>query len=185
MKKFFFIFLVLLALPTISRGESVFELELECAQRTLRSGRANYISVQFAQFQEVALLYLREKQQNTRDTMRINRHWLDTQALNMADFLSLYYMSFVNDTLTGEDYEVLRLIFRDVSLSTPCFYDANERITLQFVLPEESKITPFSLDTDWPKAYQKIQNELLESKYKWIVEQYQDIRKKLSCSNEN
>ena len=130
MKKFFFIFLLLLALPTISRGESVFELELECAQRTLRSGRANYISVQFAQFQEVALLYLREKQQNTRDTMRINRHWLDIQALNMADFLSLYYMSFVNDTLTGEDYEVLRLIFRDVSLSTPCFYDANERITL-------------------------------------------------------
>ena len=175
MKKFFFIFLVFMALPTISWGESVFELELECAQRTLRSGRANYISVQFAQFQEVALLYLREKQQNT----------LDTQALNMADFLSLYYMSFVNDTLTGEDYEVLRLIFRDVSLSTPCFYDANERITLQFVLPEESKITPFSLDTDWTKAYQKIQNELLESKYKWIVEQYQDIRKKLSCSNED
>ena len=114
MKKFLFLLLVLLSLPTMSRGDSVFELELECAQRTLHSGRSNYVLLQFAQFQEAALLYLQDKQQHTRDAARINREWLDVQALNMSDFLSLYYMGFVNDNLSSEEHEVLQTIFRDV-----------------------------------------------------------------------
>lgn len=97
MKKLLLLLLVLLTLPAVARRDSVFELELECAQRTLRCGRATYVSVQFALFQEAALLYLQEKQQSTRDTARINRRWLDLQAFNMTDFLSLYYVSFVND----------------------------------------------------------------------------------------
>ena len=180
MKKFLFLLLVLLSLPTMSRGDSVFELELECAQRTLHSGRSNYVQLQFAQFQEAALLYLQDKQQHTRDAARINREWLDVQALNMSDFLSLYYMGFVNDNLSSEEHEVLQTIFRDVSLTTPCFYDENERNVLRFVLPDESRITPFSLDTDWEKAYKKVRKELTSSKYEWLLQQYLALRKQLS-----
>lgn len=175
-------FLLLLSLPQVAMADSVFELELECAQRTIRSGRTNYISLQFAQFQESALLYLQEKQLHTRDTARINRRWLDQQALDMADFLSIYYISFVNDTLSAEDHEVLRLIFRDASLSTPCFYDANERNTLQFLTPEEKSVTPFSLDTDWTKAIAKLRSELMTGTFQWLPRQYDEMRRKLSVT---
>ena len=184
MKKLLLLLLVLLTLPAVARRDSVFELELECAQRTLRCGRATYVSVQFALFQEAALLYLQEKQQSTRDTARINRRWLDLQAFNMTDFLSLY-VSFVNDQLSIEDHEILRLMFRDVSLSTPCFYDDNERVALRFVFPDESLVTPFSLDTDWQKAYEKVQSELKDSKYKKLLQQYESVRKELNCSSED
>ena len=66
MKKLLLLLLVLLTLPAVARRDSVFELELECAQRMLRCGRATYVSLQFALFQEAALLYLQEKQQSTR-----------------------------------------------------------------------------------------------------------------------
>lgn len=45
MKKLLLLLLVLLTLPAVARRDSVFELELECAQRTLRCGRATYVSV--------------------------------------------------------------------------------------------------------------------------------------------
>lgn len=61
MKKLLLLLLVLLTLPAVARRDSVFELELECAQRMLRCGRATYVSLQFALFQEAALLYLQEK----------------------------------------------------------------------------------------------------------------------------
>lgn len=183
MKKLLLLLLVLLTLPAVARRDSVFELELECAQRTLRCGRATYVSLQFALFQEAALLYLQEKQQSIRDTARINRRWLDLQAFNMTDFLSLYYVSFVNDQLSIEDHEILRLMFRDVSLSTPCFYDDNERVALRFVFPDESLVTPFSLDTDWQKAYEKVQSVLKDSKYKKLLQQYESVRKELNCSS--
>lgn len=183
MKKLLLLLLVLLTLPAVARRDSVFELELECAQRMLRCGRATYVSLQFALFQEAALLYLQEKQQSIRDTTRINRRWLDLQAFNMTDFLSLYYVSFVNDQLSIEDHEILRLMFRDVSLSTPCFYDDNERVALRFVFPDESLVTPFSLDTDWQKAYEKVQSELKDSKYKKLLQQYESVRKELNCSS--
>lgn len=186
MRKFLLLLLVLLSLPAMSRGDSVFELELECAQRTLYSGRSNYVLLQFAQFQEVALLYLQDKQQHTRDAARINSEWLDVQALNMSDFLSLYYMGFVSDTLTSDEHEVLQQIFSDASLSCPYFYDENERNVLRFVLPEESRITPFSLDTDWEKAYKKVRKKLTSSKYEWLLQQYLALRKQLSgCEDDD
>ncbi len=180
MKKFLLFLLVLLSFPAMSRGESVFEMELECAQRTLHSGRSNYVLLQFAQFQEAALLYLQDKQQHSRDAARINREWLDVQALNMSDFLSLYYIGFVNDSISSEEHKILQLIFRDVSLTSPCFYDENERNVLRFVLPDESRLTPFSLDTDWEKAYKKVCKELTLSKYQWLLQQYWALRKQLS-----
>ena len=185
MKKILLLLLVLLSLPATSRGESVFDLELECARRTLHCGRASYVLLQFAQFQEAALLYLQDKQQHTRDVARINREWLDVQALNMSDFLSLYYMGFVDENISSEEHEVLQLIFRDASLTSPCFYDDNEEKVLRFVVPDESRITPFSLDTDWKTAYQKVRKELNQSKFQWLLQQYLAMRKQLSgCDND-
>lgn len=185
MKKILLLLLVLLSLPATSRGESVFDLELECARRTLHCGRTNYVLLQFAQFQEAALLYLQDKQQHTRDVARINREWLDVQALNMSDFLSLYYMGFVDENISSEEHEVLQLIFRDASLTSPCFYDDNEEKVLRFVAPDESSITPFSLDTDWKTAYQKVKKELNQSKFQWLLQQYLAMRKQLSgCDND-
>ena len=155
MKKFLLFLLVLLSFPAMSRGESVFEMELECAQRTLHSGRSNYVLLQFAQFQEAALLYLQDKQQHSRDAARINREWLDVQALNMSDFLSLYYIGFVNDSISSEDTKFCSLFLEMYLSQVRVFMTRMRENVLRFVLPDESRLTPFSLDTDWEKAYKK------------------------------
>ena len=71
----------------------------------------------------------------------------------------------------------------DVSLSTPRSSDDNERVAMRFVCPDESLVTPFSLDTDWQKAYEKVQSELKDSKYKKLLQQYEAVRKELNCSS--
>lgn len=185
-RKLLFLLLALCTLPAAAKGDSVFSLELECAQRTLRCNHANYVAVQFSRFQATALLYLQEKQQHCKDTTRTNARWLDEQALDMADFLSLYHMCFVSESLTDEDRALLRLTFRDASLSSPCFYDVNEERVLQFLnTEEETSLTPFSLDTDWHKANAKVNAELRDSKFDWLPRAYQALRQRLMDGQED
>ena len=44
------------------------------------------------------------------------------------------------------------MMFTDASISNPMFEDTDQETTLAFI-KDGGELTPFSIDTDWQKAY--------------------------------
>jgi len=128
----------------------------ESASRTVNNPMSDYTSLRLAQFKKTALTYMRQKAE-TSDTL-INVSLLDYQAYYLNQFITTYLKQVIRygaEEQQGMRQNVIKL-FVKASLDCPMWNDPNIELTQSYIGDNE-ELTPFSLDTDWQKAYEEVQ----------------------------
>lgn len=156
--------------PMSLSAQHVFELEVANCGRLLRNPNVAYVQQRMAYFQQQALAYLAE---HAVDSLPAQRHRvLDEQAYHLADFLRLFHQVRSHTALAEAQQELWVQRFSQASLDCPLFYDDAHPQTLDFITRQT--FTPFSLDTDWEKAFHRIFQQLGQTaETRSIVEQFQ------------
>lgn len=155
---FFALLLLLSATAPQARAQEVYNLVLENATRIVNSPTANFTQTRVAQFKLTALVYMKKKAFETK--AEVSSELLNTQAYYLSEFLSLFFDELLKDRkATAETRKKVLFLFMDASLSNPLFGDTDEDTT-QAYIKEGSEITPFSLDTDWEKAYAAAKSQI-------------------------
>lgn len=155
-----FLIILLLALTGFSgiRAQEVYNMVLDNATRIVNSPTSNFSQTQIAQFKRTALIYMKSKAFELADS--IPSDFLDTQAYYMSEFVTLFFNELIKTKKLSEDKRKERImLFMDASVSCPMFKDPDEETTLSFIT-SGGELTPFSLDTDWIRAYNLVQSQL-------------------------
>ena len=151
MKHIFILVLGLILGTANAEAQDVYNLVLDSATRIINNPTSNFTNVQIAQFKRTALTYMKSKALEISDT--IPSALLDTQAYYMSEFITLFIDDIVKSKRLSDDKRKQRiLMFTDASISNPLFNDPDKDTTMSFMI-DGNELTPFSLDTDWHKAY--------------------------------
>lgn len=151
MKHIFILVLGLILGTANAEAQDVYNLVLGSATRIINNPTSNLTNVQIAQFKRTALTYMKSKALEISDT--IPSALLDTQAYYMSEFITLFIDDIVKSKRLSDDKRKQRiLMFTDASISNPLFNDPDKDTTMSF-MTDGNELTPFSLDTDWHKAY--------------------------------
>lgn len=142
-----------------AKAQEVYNYVLNNATRTVNNPIANFTQTQLAQFKRTALVYLRDKARQESDT--ISSLFLDTQAYYLSEFVELYIEDVLKSRkMNNEERNKRILVFTDASISNPLFNDSDQDTTLSFIKSGGEEITPFSLDTDWEKAFYAAKSQI-------------------------
>lgn len=148
------IFLLLLTFCSFAlnaRSQEVYNLVLENATKVVNSPTSGYAQAQIAQFKRTALLYMKKKAFERTDT--VPAKFLNTQAYYMSEFLGLFFNVILKDNKSDASARKEKImLFMDASAMNPLYNDEDKETTMAFV-NDGGELTPFSLDTDWQKAY--------------------------------
>lgn len=147
----FFSLLLLCLSAAAAQAQEVYDFVLENAARVANSPGSSFAQAKIAQFKHTALVYLRAKAEETMP--QVSGDFLDEQASCMSEFIALFVQDArKSKSRTDEERRGRIQLFTDASLSNPLFRDADTR-TVHAFIDDGSDIMPFSLDTDWVKAY--------------------------------
>ena len=150
--------LVVALFPVSSHAQDVFNTVLKNAERIVSSPTSSFTNVRINQFKCTGLRYIRKKAPEIQDN--VSADFLDIQAFYMTEFLALFFKEILkNKNLPEETRKKKILLFMDASCSNPLFNDKDEK-TVKAYINADNEITPFSLDTDWQKAYTAVQAQL-------------------------
>lgn len=161
-------FLSLSLLPL--SAQQVFQFELESSVRIMRNPNAGFLATRLAFFQNTALIYL--QQQSAKSATAATPKWLDNQAYHLADFLAIYHVLLTDESLGEQETPRIKTLFREATLAFPYFEDS-DAAALRFVDNPNADTTPFSLDTDWEKAFHSIFDKKETSPYRKQFEDFQ------------
>lgn len=153
------------------QAQEVFHFELESSVRTMRNPMVGLVASRVAGFQHCALLYLQSKASH--ETKATDFKWLDNQAYHLADFLALYQALITDEAISSDEQKSIKAAFKEATLAYPCFFDEDENTALQHVNCVGSDLTPFSLDTDWEKAFHSIFETFHQQNYTRQLEVFQ------------
>lgn len=144
--------------PATLRAQEVYNYMLENATRTVNTPSSSFTQTRVAQFKLTVLIYMKRKATETMPT--VTENFLNTQAYYFSEFLSLFFDEILKDRRAKDEKRREKIhLFMDASLSNPLFNDPDEETTLSYI-KEGSELTPFSLDTDWEKAYAAVKDNL-------------------------
>lgn len=138
-----------------SRSQQVYNMVFESATRTVNNPMSDYTQLRLAQFKKTALTYLRQKAEIA-DTV-LNISLLDCQAYYLQQFITSYLKQVIRysgEHQNGMRQAVIKLFIKS-SLDCPLWKDSDVETTHSYIGDAE-ELTPFSLDTDWQKAYQEV-----------------------------
>lgn len=143
--------IMLLANMAKARAQDVYNYVLNNATNIVNSPTSGFTQTQIAQFKRTALIYLKQKAFEQRDTVTVE--FLNTQAFYLSEFIALFFDEIIKSKKLDEEKRRERiLLFMDASVSNPLFVDLDEGMTMSFIT-SGGEITPFCLNTDWEKAY--------------------------------
>lgn len=150
--------LALLLAPNTLKAQEVYNMVLENATQTVNSPSKSFTQVKIAQFKRTALVYLKKKAfENSKE---VKEEFLNTQAYYLSEFIFLFFTQILKDhKLSDEERRKKIYLFMDASLSNPLFNDPDTETTQSYI-KEGSELTPFSLDTDWQKAWHAAKSQL-------------------------
>ena len=159
MKKVITILLLTLSLaPAAAGAQNVYNFVLENAQRTVDNPTVNFTQTRIAQSKVTALRFMRQTGLEKRPGS--DERWLDVQAYYLSEFLTLFFKELVSsDPLSSDERKAHILRFTEATMENPLFEQVDEETALAY-LKEAGEITPFSLNTDWEKAYNYLNTHL-------------------------
>lgn len=141
-------------------AQEVYNLVLENATKMVNTPTTNFTQTRISQFKRTSLVYMKRKAIETMPT--VTEEFLNTQAYYLSEFLSLFFDEILKDHKLSEDVRKEKiLMFMEVSITNPLFNDTDYE-TVHSYINEGSELTPFSLDTDWEKAYNQAKEKLKE-----------------------
>lgn len=158
--RYFLLLLLLLLLPRMARAQEVYRLVMESAERTLRDPGSGFAMTRVAQFKKAALVYMKDRVVRREDKPDGDEPLLDTQAYYLSEFTTLYVKEILKSKRAGsEKLREKTQLFMNASRSNPLFHDT-DRSAADTYVQAGNEITPFSLDTDWEKAYLEVKRKL-------------------------
>jgi hypothetical protein len=151
MKKFLAILgLAALAIAPV-QAQSLFETVHKSATAKVNDPKSSNETIEINQFEVTALNYISTQVQKR--ALKKDTYFFDSQAVNLKSFVD-DFLFYLNKARTGGAQKRNEVIdcYRSASLSNPLFNDSNKE-RVQCYVNDTKTFTPFSLDTDWEKAY--------------------------------
>ena len=141
-------FTALLFCPLASPAQDVYKMVLDNATRIVNTPTSGYTQTQLAQFKSET----------------VSAQFLDTQAYYLSEFLTLFFSEVIDTKRLSDSKRRKRIaLFMETSAANPLFNDPDTETTMSYI-NEGGEITPFSIDTDWQKAYLAAQERLKEER---------------------
>ena len=162
MKNFIIIALLVFAPVFHASAQDIYKALLSDAKKAAEDTKSNPTLRKIAQFKRVGLEYIKEKA--FKSDKEVTVKFLDDQAYYLNQFVASFIRDvLVNTTLTKAAKKKRIMLFIDASGSNPLFNDPDREVADAYVTTE-GQLTPFSLDTDWMKAYAAVQSVLEKEK---------------------
>ena len=160
MKKYFLLFIILFCADFLSaNAQEIFNSYLENAKKTLNDTTCNIVERKIAQFKYTELQYIKRKAFESNQD--VTREFLDNQAYYMSQFISTFFeQAVLNSSLTKVQKKDRIMLFIDATGSNPLFNDTDKELVNAYVTNSKDQLTPFCLDTDWPKAFAAVASKL-------------------------
>jgi len=160
MKKIIMTILVSVVALGSLQAQSLYKKVYDNAVAVVNDAAANDQQIQVNQFKITALNYM--SNQVTKRNQTRNSYFYDSQAVNMASFITDFETYIIKArTISTEKRLAVIACYRDASLQNPLFGDQDKETTLVYVNDKQT-YTPFSLDTDWEKAYDQASAKIKE-----------------------
>ena len=155
-----------LALGCMSgQAQEVFNRLYESASAVVNDPEATESKTKLNHFYMTALNYVKGTASERMET--VTTTFLDTQAYYLSEFVGSFFKNLsLSHQVSAECQHGVVMAYINASLDNPLFGDKDTEKVHAFV-NEKGCLTPFSLDTDWEKAYKTAiekSNELLEKK---------------------
>jgi len=158
MKKLFILISLVVGLSVPASAQEIFNALLKEAKAVVNNPNSNVTLAKIAQFKCTGLQYIHDKAIESKQ--QVTTKFLDDQAYYMNQFINSFIKdALVNTTLSKGDKKKCILFFIDASGSNPLFNDPDKEVVHAYVT-SGNQLTPFSLDTDWVKAYAAVQSKL-------------------------
>ncbi len=146
-----FLTLLLAASVSAASAQSLYKKVFDNATSVVNNATSNDQQIEINQYKITVLNYISnqvKKRKLTKDS-----YFYDSQAVNLASFITDFETNVIKarSISTEKRLEVIK-VYRDASLQNPLFGDDDKELTYVYVNDKQT-YTPFSLDTDWEKAY--------------------------------
>ncbi len=146
-----FLTLLLAASVSAASAQSLYKKVFDNATSVVNNATSNDQQIEINQYKITVLNYISnqvKKRKLTKDS-----YFYDSQAVNLASFITDFETNVIKarSISTEKRLEVIK-VYRDASLQNPLFGDDDKELTCVYVNDKQT-YTPFSLDTDWEKAY--------------------------------
>lgn len=153
MKKIILTFIVLLASVNsmMAQSKNLYDVVYEEAMKVVNNPKSSDDQIQINQFKVTALNYMTMMLQKR--GMKKDDMFFATQAVMMSSFVTDFQANLLKaqEISPAKRNEILK-IYSDACKYNPMFKDADKERANAFVT-EKGSLTPFSLDTNWEKAY--------------------------------
>ena len=158
MKKSLYVILLFALLPMTMSAQDVYNYLLDTTTNTVNNPTSTYTQVRIAQFKRTALVYLKRKAFETMP--EVTEQFLNKQAYYMSEYVALFFDEILKGKKDNEQKRMAKIyLFMDTSKAYPLFDDPDTDMTDSYII-EGNELTPFSLNTDWQKAYGAVKVEL-------------------------
>lgn len=162
MKKSLYVILLFALLPMTMSAQDVYNYLLDATTNTVNNPTSTYTQVRIAQFKRTALVYLKRKAFETMP--EVTEQFLNKQAYYMSEYVALFFDEILKGKKDNEQKRMAKIyLFMDTSKAYPLFDDPDTDMTDSYII-EGNELTPFSLNTDWQKAYGAVKVELEKEK---------------------
>lgn len=160
MKHLFITMMVAVATFSTANGQNLYKKVFDNAISVVNNAASNDQQIQVNQFKITALNYISnqvKKNKQNRDT-----YFYDSQAVNLASFITDFETNIIKARAISKEkrLEVIDC-YRQASLDNALFNDADKETTYVYVNDKQT-YTPFSLDTNWEKAYDQATAKIKE-----------------------
>ena len=162
MKKIIYLSLLLCFLPLKMSAQEVYNYLLDATTNTVNNPTSTYTQVRIAQFKRTALVYLKRKA--FEQMPEVTEDFINKQAYYMSEYVALFFDELLKGKKDDDNKRMAKIyLFMDTSKAYPLFDDPDTEVTDSYII-EGNELTPFSLNTDWQKAYGNVKVELEKEK---------------------
>ena len=140
------------------KAQEVFNAVVNSTSKILEDPTRDSTSTRIAQFKMTALVYLKNKAFETQK--QVSTQFLNTQAYWLSEFVTLYLNEMIKmqDKSSRKKRDKLAL-FMNATLDNTLFGDLDVETTHAYI-NSGTDVTPFSLDTNWEKAFRQAKSGL-------------------------
>ena len=156
MKKTFIAFVLLCTSYATLQAQNVYNEILQTSTKVAQDKSNDLDKRKVATFKVDALKYMMMK---TRELMPdISMRMVDAQAYAMYSFVNNYLKDLAK-TKKKKDKELVKNIYKEVTLRCPRFNDMDRDVVLAYY-NNNNFLTQFALDCDWEKALKEVKKKL-------------------------
>ncbi len=151
MKKLLITACMALAVSLQANAQSLFKTVMDNAVSKINSAQTPADELDYYRFEESALRYIQLQVQKR--GLKVDGYFYDSQAVNMKSFIDDYrYYKAKATQISEAKFLEVSACYRDASIQNPYFKDTDKEKVNSYLNSPKTKV-PFSMDTDWEKAY--------------------------------